>query len=225
MSTTITKKLFLRLATMLLLLGPLSLSFAQTQQKRPITDKDIFQFQWIGDPQVSPDGASIVFVRVSVDDKKTGYNTSLWMTPASGGAPIRMTNGKHDTQPRWSPDGKWIAFVRGGEMKDGKPQPGQIALLSLSGGEAATITSVPHGSSHPVWSPDGKRIAFLSDANAEDIEKAKEKHPAEPEHESDVRIITRAVYRMNGAGYLDPKHHQHIWIEEVPASGDTQMKP
>lgn len=112
-----TKNRLLRQAGIaLLLLGVVSFTFAQTKPKRVITDKDIFQFQWIGDPQVSPDGAGVVFVRVSVDEKKTGYETSLWMTPASGGSPTRLTNGKHDAQPRWSPDGRWIAFVRGGEI-------------------------------------------------------------------------------------------------------------
>ena len=81
-----------------------ALSFASAQSKRPITDRDLFQFQWIGDTQVSPDGAKTAFVRVTVDDKKTGYDTSLWMISNDGtGAPIRLTNGKHDSSPRWSP--------------------------------------------------------------------------------------------------------------------------
>ena len=87
--------------------------------KRSITDKDIFSFLWVANPQLSPDGSRVAFTRVNVDEKRTGYETSIWMVSTSGNdAPVRMTNGKHDAQPRWSPDGKRLAFVRGGEKDD-----------------------------------------------------------------------------------------------------------
>src|SRR5215813_11001731 len=90
--------------------------FAQAQ-KRSITEKDIFQFNWIGDPQISPDGARVAFVKVTVDDKKTGYDTAIWSIATRGDEqPRRMTDGKHDSQPRWSPDGKWLVFVRSPEQ-------------------------------------------------------------------------------------------------------------
>src|SRR6202142_2671010 len=110
--------------------------------RRSITDKDIFDFVWVANPQVSPDGSRVAFTRVNVDEKRTAYETSIWMVSTAGSeAPIRLTNGKHDAQPRWSPDGKRIAFVRGGDKDEtGKPKPSQIALLSLSGGEARIIT-------------------------------------------------------------------------------------
>jgi dipeptidyl aminopeptidase/acylaminoacyl peptidase len=205
--------------------------------KRSITDKDIFSFIWIANPQLSPDGARVAFTRVNVDEKRTGYETSIWMVSTSGNdAPVRITNGKHDAQPRWSPDGKRLAFVRGGEKDDaGKPKPSQIALLSLSGGEARVITDLPKGAAGPVWSPDSKRIAFSSTTTPEDIDKAArakagEKKPgakAEPEddHESDVHVISRAVYRNNDEGFLDLKRHDHIWVIDVPATFDDFPKP
>src|SRR6516164_1887047 len=126
-------------------------------EKRPITEKDLWDFQWIGDPQVSPDGSHVAFVRITVNEKKDNYDTALWTVSTAGSeAPVRLTTGKRDSQPRWSPDGKWIAFVRGSAEppKDGKPQAAQLALLSLSGGEAWVITDLPHGANNPVWSPD-----------------------------------------------------------------------
>ena len=69
-------------------------------------------------------------------------------------------------------------------------------------------------------------MPFLCDANPDDIAKKQKKDAGgEPEHESDVKIITRAVYRFNGAGYLDPKHHRHIWIVDVPSSSDAKSTP
>src|SRR5438874_7894033 len=88
--------------------------------KRSITEKDLFDFVWIGDPQISPDGARVAYVRVTANEKKDGYNTSIWMVSAAGkDAPRQLTNGLHDTGPRWSPDGQWMAFNRAAE-KDGK---------------------------------------------------------------------------------------------------------
>ena len=99
-------------------------------------------------------------------------------------------------------------------------------MLSLSGGEAWTITDLPRSAGNPVWSPDGKQIAFLCDATPEDLAKKQKKDAAaEPEHESDVKVITRAIYRFNGTGYIDPKHTQHIWILDLPASADAKSAP
>jgi dipeptidyl aminopeptidase/acylaminoacyl peptidase len=204
-------------------------------QKRHITEKDLFDFVWVANPQLSPDGARVAFTRVNCDEKRTGYETSIWIAATDAKeAPLRMTGGKHDAQPRWSPDGKRLVFVRGGDKDEtGKPKPGQLAMLSLEGGEARMITDLPKGASNPVWSPDGKRIAFVSSTTQEDIQKVQHKKnsakpgdtQAESEHESDVHVISRAVYRSNDEGYLDPKRHAHIWTLEVPTASDELPKP
>jgi len=236
-----------------LLIGAAAFAAVAQTQKRLITEKDIFQFNWIGDPQISPDGARVAFVKVTVDEKKTGYDTAIWVVSMHGDEPVRrMTDGKHDSAPRWSPDGKWLAFVRTPEAS-GPPAPGarppapQIYLLPLGGGESWKLTDLPRGAGGAVWSPDSKLIAFASDTNPEDLAKARKKEQkvkaeeekskseagaaakpspeAEPEHESDVHVITRSIYRLNGVGYLDPKHPQHIWVVSVPQGSDEQVTP
>src|SRR5215471_12041371 len=80
-------------------------------QKRNITEKDLWDFVWVGDPQPSPDGSRIAFVRVTVNEKKEGYNTSIWSVPVDGSEePHQLTKGDHDSSPRWSPDGKFLLF-------------------------------------------------------------------------------------------------------------------
>src|SRR5262245_5361506 len=134
-------------------------------EKRMITEMDLFKFAWIADPQISPDGSRVVFVRVWVNQKADRYDSALWIVPTNGGPngekPRQLTAGPRDSSPRWSPDGKQLAFVRSVE-KEGRPQPPQIYLLTFDGGEAQSLTDLPRGAGAPQWSPDGKTIAFTS---------------------------------------------------------------
>ncbi len=236
-------------------------------ENRNITEKDLFDFVWIGDPQISPDGIRVAFVRVTVNDKKEGYNTSIWSVSVTGGdEPHQLTKGDHDAAPRWSPDGKFLLFLRATE-KDGKPEPPQLSILPMAGGDSFSFTDLPKGAGNPVWAPDGKTIAFTSETNADDLAKQEKKKrkeeelkkainenspsprtagrsankttptpksasdatakKAEPEgeHESDIRVITRAIYREDNEGYADPKHPQHIWIVTAPRNADEKVQP
>ena len=228
-------------------------SAAAPPAKRNITEKDLFDFVWIGNPQVSPDGARVAYVRVTVNDKKDDYDTSIWMVPTSGAeAPRQLTSGPHDAGPRWSPDGKWIVFSRAAE-KEGKKEPPQLCLLPMSGGDAFVFTDSPKGAGDPKWSPDGKSMVFTSSSNPDDLAKQARKKkkeeelkqallaagsPApspndkkkgeaadEEEHESDIHVITHAVYRNNEEGYLDPKRPEHLWLVQAPHSADEKIEP
>jgi len=195
-------------------------------QKRSITEKDLTRFVWIADPQIAPDGSQVAFVRVTADEKKDSYDTAIWLVPADGSKPPRaITSGIRDISPRWSPDGRRLAFVRAVE-KDGRQQPAQIYVLSMAGGEAWPLTEMPRGAANPEWAPDGRALAFSSSARPEELGPART--DAEKPRESDVRVITDAVYRANGVGgfgYVDRDRPAHLWTIDVPIGGADRSKP
>ena len=220
-------------------------------QKRNITERDLFNFVWVGDPQISPDGSRVAFVRVTVNEKKDGYDTSIWTVSTANGETHQLTTGTRDSSPRWSPDGMYLAFVRVTE-KDGRPDVPQLFMLAMAGGDSFQFTNIARGAAQPQWAPDGKTIAFVNSANPEDLAKLKDAqkeglpNPAaqpapqgaaspgpspadskkpDDKRDSDVRVITRAVYRFNGPGYLDPKHPQHIWVIAAPGNADEKVTP
>ncbi len=212
------------LAILLLFMVALPLP-AWSADKRMITEMDLFKFHWAADPQISPDGSRIAFVRAWVNQKADRYDSALWIVPTAGGAPRQLSSGPRDTAPRWSPDGKTLAFIRSAE-REGRPQPPQIYLMSFDGGEAQPLTEMARGAGGIEWSPDGKTIAFQS---SEEMKKDKpeggEMGEKPAERQSDVRVINRATYRFNGPGYLNPKVKTHIWTVSVPAAPGEMPKP
>src|SRR5882672_10012524 len=137
-------------------------------EQRAITEKDLFKFVWVADPQIAPDGSRFAFVRVVVNEKRDQYETAIWLARTDGREPPRaLTGGTRDAAPRWSPDGRRLAFVRSVE-KDGRPQAPQIAVMTMDGGEARTITDISRGANNPAWSPDGRTIAFIASDTAAD---------------------------------------------------------
>jgi dipeptidyl aminopeptidase/acylaminoacyl peptidase len=203
------------------------------QSKRFITEKDLFKFTWIADPNISPDGSTVAFVRVTVNEKENRYESSLYAVPTDGSTmPRRLTSGIRDTTPRWSPDGRQLAFVRtpAGQTSGGdnasKTPSAQIYLLAMDGGEARAITDVQRGAGNPTWSPDGKTIVFSASTgrNHQEVQDAQSGKDTDKPHESDVQVITRAVYRANGnPTYVDNEHHTHIFTIRVAA--DAMDKP
>src|SRR5437870_1252862 len=112
--------------------------YSPPRQKQPahspglrlMGEDDLLRLVWIADPRISPDGARVAFTRVWIDAEADEYRTQIWI--AEAGRPARpWTSGRYDTQPRWSPDGQWLAFVRASEA--GKP--GQIHVMSTAGSE------------------------------------------------------------------------------------------
>jgi dipeptidyl aminopeptidase/acylaminoacyl peptidase len=207
-----------------LTLAAIGLSLAPalvSAQGRLMTEKDLFKFVWVADPQMSPDGLRIAFVRVSVDEKKDQYDTSIWIAKPDGSEPPRqLTGGLRDSGPKWSPDGSRLAFMRVVE-KDGRAQPPQIYVIHMAGGEAKVLTDIPRGAANPAWSPDGRTIAFSSGARPDDLNKP-EKKPEDAPRETDVRVITGAVYRAKGVagfGFVDRDRPSQIWITSALPDG------
>src|SRR5436190_14153134 len=129
----------MRTRLLLILVSVLLISAPALAQKRNNTERDLFNFVWIADPQVAPDGSRIAFVRVTVNDRKDGYNTAIWGVSTATGQSRQLTAGPRDSSPRWSPDRKFLCFVRAPEQS-GRVVPPQLFLMSMEGCEAWQFT-------------------------------------------------------------------------------------
>lgn len=222
------------LAASLLLLAPvLSAPLAHAQTKRPITEKDLFDFVWIGDTQLSPKSSTAVFVQTTVSADRSGYDTALYLvdTAAPGAKPERLTAGPRDSSPRWSPDGTKIAFLRAAPAAAAgaaaRPTPQLYVMDAHPGAAIYKVTDLPKGAGNPQWAPNGQALTVTSetaqDQAAARAEAQKRAHlTGDDAHVSDIKVINRATWRMNGEGYLDPEFVPQLYMVWLPKADGSQ---
>src|SRR5215469_14332703 len=169
-----------------------------------LTAMDVFNLQFAADPQISPDGKRIVYVRQFSDIMNDKRESNLWVIGSDGGEDRGLTNGNYsDSSPRWSPDGTRIAYI---SDRNGKPQ---IYVRWMDTGQTAKLTNLVNAPTGLEWSPDGKLISFASFVDSEPPAIAKLPEPPEGAKWADPpKLYERLIYRFNGRGYLKPGFSQ-----------------
>lgn len=182
--------------------------------------EDIFALEYASDVQISPDGSKIVYVRASNDIMTDSTHTTLWLLDVKTGKQLPLFADKFNySQPRWSADGKQLAFISDVSGKR------QIHLHWLAENKTAQLSTLQNSPSNLTWSPDGKQLAFTMNvmASEADVKQRvkKVKKPAGAKWSDSAVVLDRVRYQADGQGFLKPEFRQ-IFI--LPASGGTERQ-
>jgi dipeptidyl aminopeptidase/acylaminoacyl peptidase len=181
------KRFVIAISAFVILITALS-SITTAQAARQFTVEELLKVRRVGDPQLSPDGRRVAFTIGDVNWDANKVITQIYVMAIDGGSMKQLTNGASSaTAPRWSPDGKKIAYVNGG----------QIWQMESDGDNKDQITKISTSATAPVWSPDGKWLAFTSDvyADCNDDECNKRKDEAAETSKVKAHVTTRLLFR------------------------------
>ena len=189
-----------------------------SRKKRHITAEDLYRFQLIASPSISPDGQHVVFCLDRVDRKTEKKYANLWIVSTDKEPPRQFTHGdQRDSQPTWSPDGNEIAFL----SNRGDEKQAQIYIIPFYGGEARRLTEVKGTIGDFEWSPNGKQLVFtLRRKDREEIEQ--EKNEQKKKLGVVSRHITRVFFKEDEVGLL-PKERWHIWSIDAKTGRTKQL--
>jgi dipeptidyl aminopeptidase/acylaminoacyl peptidase len=183
------------LLTMVVLSLAAAVAAKEQQPARTFTIDDLLKIRRVSDPQISPDGRWIAYTIADTDKAANKRTTQIYLIPTDGGEPRRLTNEPQSSHsPRWSPDGKRLAFV---SARDGESQIWATELAEGASGTLKKISKISTGADAPIWSPDGKWIAFTSEVYPECATDDCNKQQAEKAAASKVKakLADRLLYR------------------------------
>lgn len=184
------------------------------EENKAFDPMDVFELEWASDPQVSPDGETIVYVRRSNDIMKDRVRSNLWQIKRSGKNHRPLHSGfKNSYSPRWSPDNTRIAFVSNNSGST------QIHMHWVDSGETTVISQVQESPSSLSWSPDGKWLAFTMNVKGKSTSLVKSR--TKPDGASWAKkpiTVTTTRYQYDGRGIVEPSY-RHVFV--VPADGGT----
>jgi dipeptidyl aminopeptidase/acylaminoacyl peptidase len=189
-----------------------------------IQPEDLAKIAWINDADLTTDGSRVAYTISELSIERDEVISAIWVSEVGeSGTSVQFTHGsRRDSNPKWSPDGRFLAFLSERNCPDltgSSADRPQVYVMPSAGGEARRMTSASGGVTQFAWSPDSSRLVVVARVPTLDQEAPKpgvvgDRGPSKP-----FRVVTTLKYRRNGEGFIDSR--RHLFLVQVNALGET----